>query len=241
MSAVWPEANDSYWRILAVRQCPGVASTADGPAGKIIAQEEGMHRRVLGLLLTLALSGCSRPEATGAPANFAGPKDGFQDVCRDPRSPLGVGEAVRSLQWPFLRGSDVPRWLIGNGAVRWTSVVESPDDALLIAVGRLNETSFCRVYGRASGDRLEPEMETMVILEKPLGPPNVRQLESDGHKVSWLKSDGRDWRAIHLVQQQPEAQDPTFYSIRLEMTRPAPAWWTWGGVRLRLSEKGLRL
>ena len=191
-----------------------------------------MHGRVLGLLLTLTFSGCSHPKTTGAPAYFAGPRDAFLDVCRDPSSPLGIGEAVRSLQWPSLRGSDVPRWLIGNGAVRWTSVVESPDAALLIAVGRLNETSFCRVYGRESGGEIHRE--------KPLGPPNLSQIESDGRTVSWLKSKGRDWRAIHWVQKPVMAPEPTSFSISLEMTRPAPAWWTWDAVRLRFSERPLR-
>ncbi len=194
-----------------------------------------MRRRHFGLVFASALAACTSPGAPAAPASFAGPKAAFFHVCGDPATSVGIDQAVHDLRWNALSGSEVPRWLIGNGAVRWSHVVTSPDGDLLIAVGRLHRTSFCRVYGRNYS--LEAEMAAADLFERPLGPANLRQSLPEGRSVSWLKSEGDDWRAVRLSGPQDAAAEPGEPFITLEMTRPVLEGWSWDAVRRRLSAR----
>lgn len=170
----------------------------------------------------LALAGCS---PTGAhqgniPAAIATGGKALEQVCARPSSHQNIVKAAHDLNWRSLDRGEIPDQVVGNGMVRWSQVVASPQQDMLIAVGTLNGTSFCRVYIRqAASEPLRQELGQAHVLGAALGSPDFRHSAADENVVGWHRSQGPQWRAVHLTVDQGLSPGSDRMHVVLEMTR----------------------
>ncbi|MBP8247632.1 MAG: hypothetical protein KAX56_12245, partial [Phenylobacterium sp.] len=158
----------------------------------------------------IAMTACSVDEHREVTsAEFKRPQDVLTRVCAAPSSHSGIIEAVRALGWPLLTRNQIPKQVLGNGMVTWTEVAEAPGQNFLVAVGQLDQTSFCRVYlRRTPAASVQAALERLEILDEPLGKPDFRKRIDESDVVGWHKGGRPDWRAVQVSEAVRESSNP---------------------------------
>ena len=181
-----------------------------------------MWRKGLPSAGMLVIAGCSPTGAhhRNTSAAIATGGQALERVCARPSSHQNIAKAAHELNWRLLDGGEIPGQVVGNGMVRWSQVVASPQQDMLIAVGEMNGTSFCRVYIRqAASESLRQELEQAHVLGEALGSPDFRRSAADGNVVGWHRTQGPQWRAVHLTVDQARSPGSDRMPVVLEMTR----------------------
>ena len=177
------------------------------------------------------ISGCSQsgaaPTAALSPAHFQNGVSAFAQICSIPASHPAVVKAAEKLQWRRLTARELPPEIAGNGTVDWSQAWASPETspAMIVAVGTLGSTSFCRVYFRAgANDGLQQAVAKLGVLGSALGQPDFERSASGPagpeDVVGWHRTAKSDWRAVHLtIFEKASASAPGIAPRVLEMTR----------------------
>jgi hypothetical protein len=181
-----------------------------------------MARHDLVCACTFALVACSTQNGDRPPTRFQTAVSAFEEVCARPSTPQGVARAMQNLGWSHLADSDVPDPIVGNGTTHWSKVVASPDGDLVVAVGELSGTSFCRVYAaRGSWSAAREGLERHRAWGEALGQPDFARRTAEHVTVGWHRMSGGEWRAVHLTGQDQSKGSGTDTALLLEMTRAA--------------------
>lgn len=182
-----------------------------------------MRYKVLCLAASALATGCAEEAVKPvARAEFRSPLEAFLKVCEAPSSHSSIEATVRSLGWPRLIQDQLPTQVTGNGMVTWAEVAQAPDQSMIIAAGRLNDTSFCRVYSRRVPlAPLQYELERTTVVGQPLGQPDFRQRLEDRDVIGWHKG-AENWRTVHVsADPSTAAEHPSTFPVVIEMTRLA--------------------
>jgi hypothetical protein len=148
----------------------------------------------------------------------------FNDVCVAPGSHHDILDKARRLGWRALRGDAVPALLRGNGMVSLQEVRQGEIDGapVLLSIGELGGTSFCRIYFRPVDTAvLSKRLQAQTVLNAPLGQPDFHgeQTSPEGREaVGWHRSVGAQWRALHYSF-DADARGPDAAWQEIEITR----------------------
>jgi hypothetical protein len=162
--------------------------------------------------------------ANASPVVYADSLKVFQDVCVTPASHAEILRAARATGWDRLADEAVPAVVRGDGMVSLQDVRQGQvgGTPVLVAVGDLGGTSFCRIYFHpvapaAMMQRLGAES----VLGAPLGPSDFdgpMNFPVGWKATGWHVSRQSQWRAVHYSY-DPDGQGPNAAWQSIEITR----------------------
>lgn len=187
-------------------------------------------RRTLSLVaaaVTVAVVGIQHVRAAATvEAGYHSPLEAFGDVCIQSADHGEILRKVRIKGWEVLRDDQVPAMVRGNGMVRFAEVRRGQiaGQPVVLAVGELSGTSFCRVYFHATDTAaMQKQLRSVKVLGSPLSLPDFNgpmNFPEGWSAVGWHRSIGDQWRAVHYSF-DPDGQGPNAAWQAIEITRKA--------------------
>jgi len=189
-----------------------------------------LDRRTLSLLattVTVAAVGLQQVRAHATvEAHYGSALAAFGDVCVQSVSHGDMLRKVRIKGWEPLRGDQIPALVQENGAIQLSEVRRGriAGQPVILSVGELGGTSFCRVYFRAvDTTSMRTQLAGLQVLGSPLSRPDFDgplNVPKGWRAVGWHRSVGDQWRAVHYGF-DPDGQGPDASWQDIEITRPA--------------------
>lgn len=176
------------------------------------------------LASTALLVAACAPASASSPVVYVDGFKAFQDVCVTPASHADIRRAARATGWEALKGDDVPAMVSGNGMVALQEVRQGRIGGapVLIAVGDLGGTSFCRIYFRpVAPATMIQRLDAGAVLGAPLGQPDFDgplNYPTGWKATGWHLSRQSQWRAVHYSY-DPDGQGPNAAWQSIEITR----------------------
>jgi len=184
-----------------------------------------LSKRLVQVLASTAVlaAGCA-PASHASPALYPNALAAFREVCVAPGSHAEILRLVRASRWDRLKPDAAPQMVRGNGMVELKEVRQGQiaGAPVLIAVGELSGTSFCRIYFKpvapAAMTRL---LEEETVLGAPLGQPDFSgpmAFPEGWTAVGWHARSHSTWRAVHYSY-DPDGQGSNAGWQGMEITR----------------------
>ncbi len=158
------------------------------------------------------------------PPDYYSPLEAFGDVCIKSADHGEMLRKVRATGWEALQGAAVPALVQGNGMVQFAEVRrgEIAGQPVMLAVGDLSGTSFCRVYFHAvEPAAMQKQLRYVKVLGSPLRLPDFTgkmNFPEGWSAVGWHRSVGDQWRAVHY-EFDADGQGPNAAWQGIEITR----------------------
>lgn len=185
-------------------------------------------RRRVPILLALAALATVAGAATARPAlegpDYYGALEAFGDVCVKSASHAEMLRKVQATGWRALNGEDVTAMVRGNGMVSLEEVRqgEIAAEPVLLAVGDLGGTSYCRVYFHSvDSAAMQKRLRTLKVLGSTLGFPDFDgklNFPEGWSAVGWHRTVQDQWRALHYSF-DADGQGPNAAWQAIEITR----------------------
>lgn len=184
-----------------------------------------MSLKVLATVLAYALLVGACAPAKTSPVVYADNLQAFRDVCIAPDSHGAIVRAAQASGWKPVKGDAIPAMLVGNGMVDLAEVRQGEigGQPVLISVGDLSGTSFCRIYFHPAAPQAVVErLKAVAVLGAPLGQPDdavTMNFPEGWVATGWHLSRQSQWRSVYYGY-DPDGQGPNAAWQSIEITRP---------------------
>lgn len=162
--------------------------------------------------------------AAPATPDYYSPLEAFGDVCTKSADHGEMLRKVRATGWETLKGGAVPALVRGNDMVQFAEVRRGQiaGQSVMLTVGDLGGTSFCRVYFPAADTAaMQKQLRYVKVLGAPLSLPDFNgpmNFPEGWSAVGWHRSVGDQWRAVHYSF-DPDGHGPNAAWQSIEITR----------------------
>jgi hypothetical protein len=175
-------------------------------------------------LASTALLVAACAPASASPVVYTDGFKAFQDVCVTPASHAEILRAARATGWDRFDSDAIPAVVRGNGMVGLRDVRQGriAGAPVMIAVGELGGTSFCKIYFRpVATAAMIQRLNAQVVLGAPLGQPDdggPMTFPKGSASTGWHVSRQSQWRAVYYIY-DPSGQGPNADWQSIEITR----------------------